>query len=308
MHHLILLMESPIFWIFLLVFLNYHHIPVSWYSWLKYPFIWIAVGIEKLDYYIFDDPKQIKEVKKNRFKKIVSPFGEFLLAIIAIMLYGGDYIFIKPASRFVNKILESDKMKDFITFIERQDIIVLRAFVGIPFLLMEVTGSLALMVFFSNPILGGIIYITKFIWVVPFKFIDKIGHDKLSKDPWYSGLKGVVVRVLDWLFELRFMKKVKNSFTRIKNFIKDSNHNTTLEIKLRKKLISKVFGEIFSLKHLTDELSESDDIEIIVFSPEATKKLQNLKKNPNNTHLKKWIVDYIKKEIGVENEQPQTKM
>ena len=299
MHHLI---TNPVFWVLVVVFLNYHHLPLSWYSWLKYPFLWIGSLVEKLDHYIFDDPKQVKEVKKSRFKKIVSPFGEFLLAIIAIILYGGDYLFIKPASRVVNKILESDKMKKFIAFIERQNIIVLRILVGIPFLAMEITGVFAGILLFSNPIIGVILYVTKLVWVIPFKFIDKVGHDKLSKDPWYSGLKKVVVSVLDWLFELRFMKKVKNAFVKIKNFVKDSEHNTALEIKLRKKVISKVLKEVFSLRHLTDELSESDDIEIIVFSPEATKKLQELKKNPNNTHLKKWIMDYIKKEIGVENE------
>jgi hypothetical protein len=308
MHHLISIVSNPIFWIVFLVFLNYHHFPKGSWSWLGMIFKVIAWPINKLDQYIFDDPDEIKEIKKSKFKKIVSPFGEVLLAVFAIIFYGGDYLFIQPASRIVNKILESEKMARFIKFVENRDIIWLRIFVGIPFFAMEITGIIAGVFFLTNPLFGLIIYLSKFAWVIPFKFIDKVGHDKLSQDPWYSGLKQTAVKGIDWLFNLRFMKKMHNFYVRVKNFFKGSEHSAILEIKVRKKVIAKAIKEIMSLKHLSTEFSESTDIDVIFFTPEATKKLENLKESPNNPKLKKWIMDYIKDEIGVKDEKPKTKV
>lgn len=297
MHHLFEILISLYFWLGLIVLLNYHHLPkVIWKPFgVLFQKVWWPV--KWLDSYLFKVDKELKEIKKSRFKKIVSPFGKLFLLIIAFIVYIGDALFFTPLTGYVNRLIESDEMKKTIAWFEKQNIIVLRIFVGIPFFFMEITGIIAGILFLSMPLVALVVYLSKFAWVVPFKFIDKVGHDKLSKDPWYSGLKSVAVKAIDAVISLEVVKSLHNKIVAVKNFMKDSNHNTMLEIKIRKKLFVKTFKEIWSLNHLTDELSDSSDVNIVFFGAAATKKLNILKENPDNQFFREDLVDYVLSEF-----------
>lgn len=299
MQHLIHLLLNPVVLVLFLVLFNYHHLPKRIWK----PFAWffraIWSPVIKLDKYLFESSKEVKEIKKSRFKKIVSPLGKLFLLVIAFIIYVGDELFITPATKLVNKILESDSMKKTITFIESQNIIVLRIFVGIPFFMMEITGIIAGVLFLSMPFIALAIYLSKFLWVIPFKFIDKIGHDKLSIDPWYSGLKKIAVTAIEAVKNLEVMKNIHNKIVSVKNFVGDSKHNTMLEIKIRKKLLIKVINEIWSLNHLSSELSESSDVDLVFFDAKTTKKLQLLKEYPDNLLIREEVMDYLISEIKI---------
>lgn len=293
MHHLLHLITNPFVIVGFIVLMTYHHLPKkTWIPFGKF-FTLIWKPVSALDRYLFEVKIEVEEIKKSRFKKIVSPFGKLLLLLIAFVIYIGDELFISPATKLVNRIIESESMKKVILWIENRNIYILRVLVGVPFLLMEITGILAGFILLSNPLLGIFVYLSKFLWVIPFKFIDKVGHDKLSNDPWYSGLKASAVKVIDAVKNLEAMKRLHNMIVAVKNFLKDSNHNTSLEVKIRKKLLMKALSEAWSLRHFSDELSEADDIEVIVFTPEITKKLELLKQNPDNQLLREEIMDYV---------------
>lgn len=301
MQHLIDIMLNPIVIVLFLVLLNYHHLPKQTWKPLEWFFIFLWYPVERLDKYLFESSKEVKEIKKSRFKKIVSPIGKLFLLFIAFVVYVGDELFITPATNLVNKVLESEKMKEAIIFIESQNIIVLRIFVGIPFFMMEITGIIAGVLFLSMPAIALAIYLSKFLWVIPFKFIDKVGNDKLSNDPWYSGLKSVAVIAIDAVKGLDVMKSINNKIVTVKNFFKDSNHSTMLEVKIRKKILMKALKETWSLKHLSSELSDSSEIDLIFFSPEATKLLKLLKENPDNQLLREDLMDYVLEELRKES-------
>jgi hypothetical protein len=286
--------------------MNYHHLPKKTWMLLVLLFKGVWFPVKKLDQYFFEVEEEVHEIKKSYFKKVASPFGKAFLLIIAFVVYFGDLLFFTPLTGYVNRIIESDKMKAVIAFVEKQDIIVLRIFVGIPFFAMEITGIIAGVLFLSMPLIALVIYLSKFLWVVPFKFIDKVGHDKLSKDPWYSGLKSVAITAIDAVKNLEVVKSLHNKVVKVKNFINDSEHNTMLEIKIRKKILVKAFKEAWSLKHMTSELSSSSSIDLIFMNPEATKMLDLLKQNPDNQLLREDIMDYVLSESTIHDKNKES--
>ena len=309
MHHITELLTNPFVIFAIFVLMIHHHLPKKVWKPFAVFFGWLWLPIEKLDKKVFPTHiDEVKEVKKSKFKKVSSIFGQALILFVTFIIYIGDMIFYTPISAWVDSLLKHPNMQKFIVWIEGLPIIPLRFLVGIPFLFMEVFGIIGgFLIATGNPI-GFAIYLSKFIWIIPFNMINKIGHDKFDKDPWYQGLKAPIISLINAVKKLEAYHRVHNIFVKMKNFIKDSHYNTAQEVRIRKKVIKKAFKEVLSLKHLGTELMESDEVDLIFFSPEATKKLEELKKNPNNPHLKKWIIDYIKKEIGVEDEKSKTKV
>lgn len=126
-------------------------------------------------------------------------------------------------------------------------------------------------------------------------------------DDWYLGFHSVVTNVLNFIDDLNASKIVKNKVQEIKNFLADSNHNIKSEVKIRKKIFLKTMKEIWSLKHLTEELSESSTVEVLFLGPIATDNLAKLSKDPSNDKLRENHIQYsIKKyEVHIKEEKKE---
>lgn len=259
-------------------------------------FLWSP--IKKYDDKLFPKGKKEKEIKKTRFSKITSPIGKLFLLTISGFIILIDLILVNLLKPVANWFLSFPIFTRFASWLQKQHIIVLRIFIGIPFMAFQAAGAAAAFYATVDPLFALLIYATKPLYIVPFNYFNKVGAAKFSSDPWYLGFRYVIVSVLGAVKDLGAVEIVQNKIILIKNFFKNSNTNFRYELNIRVRLFKKFFSEVTTLRHMGQEIKEGDDIEVVYFTPEMRNKMIEYMKTPNED-LGKDVLKYLVHEFKV---------
>lgn len=207
-----------------LILLLGEYIPLTENLWKKIDLMlkrfgrWFLEKYENRLYRIKDEYKKSKE-KKIQLKNFFARVLFFITAIIVVLFLE---VFWELGFKKTSQTFQKSRIACFFRkHIEKMNRYVVLVLFGIPFLLMEVLGFIALGFLASGHILTFIaLYIFKVFFFIPVHFILEVGEEKLMSIAWFKRRYDMVMELLAWFKKSQTYVKVHNFTENIGAYLK----------------------------------------------------------------------------------------
>ena len=217
-------MLHEILLVVILILLLGEYIPFTKNLWQKIGSIlkrfgeWFLEEYENRLYATKEEYKKSKE-KKVRLKNFFARIIFFVTAIIVVLFLE---IFWELGFKKTSQSFQKSKIASFFKqHIENMNRYVVLAIFGIPFLLMEGLGVIAVGFLASGHIFTFIaLYLFKVLFFIPVHFILDIGKDKLMSIAWFKRRHDMIVALLEWFKKSQTYVKVHNFTENIGAYLK----------------------------------------------------------------------------------------
>ena len=217
-------MLHEILLVVILILLLGEYIPFTKNLWKKIGSIlkrfgeWFLEEYENRLYATKEEYKKSKE-KKVRLQNFFARIIFFVTAIIVVLFLE---IFWELGFKKTSQSFQKSRIADFFRkHIESMNRYVVLALFGIPFLLMEGLGVIAVGFLASGHIFTFIaLYLFKVLFFIPVHFILDIGKDKLMSIAWFKRRHDMIVALLEWFKKSQTYVKVHNFTENIGAYLK----------------------------------------------------------------------------------------
>ena len=179
---------------------------------------WFLERYENRLYRTKEEYKQSEE-KKVQLKNFFARVLFFITAIIVVLFLE---IFWELGFKKTSQSFQKSKIASFFRkHIENMNRYVVLVLFGIPFLLMEVLGFIALGFLASGHIFIFIaLYLFKVLFFIPVHFILEVGEEKLMSITWFKRRYDMVMELLAWFKKSQTYVKVHNFTENIGAYLK----------------------------------------------------------------------------------------
>ncbi len=179
---------------------------------------WFLENYENRLYDTKEEYRYSKE-KKVRLQNFFARVIFFIAAIIVVLFLE---IFWELGFKKTSQSFQKSRIADFFRkHIESMNRYVVLALFGVPFLLMEGLGIIAVGFLASGHIFTFIaLYLFKVLFFIPVHFILDIGKDKLMSIAWFKRRHDMIVALLEWFKKSQTYVKVHNFTENIGAYLK----------------------------------------------------------------------------------------
>ena len=180
--------------------------------------IWFLERYENRLYRTKEEYKQSEE-KKVQLKNFFARVLFFITAIIVVLFLE---IFWELGFKKTSQSFQKSKIASFFRkHIENMNRYVVLVLFGIPFLLMEVLGFIALGFLASGHIVIFVaLYLFKVLFFIPVHFILDVGEEKLMSIAWFKRRYDMVMALFEWFKKSQTYVKVHNFTENIGAYLK----------------------------------------------------------------------------------------
>ena len=208
----------------ILVLLLGEYIPYTKKLWKKIGLKLKSFGecfLEKYENRLYATKEEYKKSKEKRVR-LQNFFARVIFFISAIIVVLFLEIFWELGFKKSSQTFQKSRVASFFReHIERMNRYVVLALFGIPFLLMEGLGVIALGFLASGHIFTFIaLYLFKVLFFIPVHFILDIGKDKLMSIAWFKRRHDMIVALLSWFKKSQTYVKVHNFTENIGAYLK----------------------------------------------------------------------------------------
>ncbi len=177
--------------------------------------------LEKYENRLYETKEKYKtsKEKKVQLKNFFARVLFFVMAIIVVLFLE---VFWELGFKKTSQTFQKSKIASFFKkHIEEMNRYVVLALFGIPFLLMEVLGFIALGFLASGHLFTFIaLYLFKVLFFIPVHFILDIGKDKLMSIAWFKRRYDIIIALLEWFKKSQTYVKVHNFTENIGAYLK----------------------------------------------------------------------------------------
>ena len=179
---------------------------------------WFLEKYENRLYRTKDEYKKSEE-KKVQLKNFFARVLFFIMAIIVVLFLE---VFWELGFKKTSQTFQKSRIASFFRkHIENMNRYVVLVLFGIPFLLMEVLGFIALGFLASGHIFIFIaLYLFKVLFFIPVHFILEVGEEKLMSIAWFKRRYDMVMELLAWFKKSQTYVKVHNFTENIGAYLK----------------------------------------------------------------------------------------
>ncbi len=208
----------------ILILLLGEYIPYTKNLWKKIGLKLKSFGewfLEKYENRLYATKEEYKKSKEKRVR-LQNFFARVIFFISAIIVVLFLEIFWELGFKKSSQTFQKSRVASFFReHIERMNRYVVLALFGIPFLLMEGLGVIALGFLASGHIFTFIaLYLFKVLFFIPVHFILDIGKDKLMSIAWFKRRHDMIVALLSWFKKSQTYVKVHNFTENIGAYLK----------------------------------------------------------------------------------------
>ncbi len=208
----------------ILILLLGEYIPFTKTLWKKIGLKLKSFGewfLENYENRLYDTKEEYRYSKEKRVR-LQNFFARVIFFIAAIIVVLFLEIFWELGFKKTSQSFQKSRIADFFRkHIESMNRYVVLALFGIPFLLMEGLGVIALGFLASGHIFTFIaLYLFKVLFFIPVHFILDIGKDKLMSIAWFKRRHDMIVALLEWFKKSQTYVKVHNFTENIGAYLK----------------------------------------------------------------------------------------
>jgi len=208
----------------ILILLLGEYIPFTKTLWKKIGLKLKSFGewfLENYENRLYDTKEEYRYSKEKRVR-LQNFFARVIFFIAAIIVVLFLEIFWELGFKKTSQSFQKSRIADFFRkHIESMNRYVVLALFGIPFLLMEGLGVIAVGFLASGHIFTFIaLYLFKVLFFIPVHFILDIGKDKLMSIAWFKRRHDMIVALLAWFKKSQTYVKVHNFTENIGAYLK----------------------------------------------------------------------------------------
>ena len=208
----------------ILILLLGEYIPLTKNLWKKIGSMLKRFGewfLEKYENRLYATKEEYKKSKEKKVR-VQNFFARVLFFISAIIVVLFLEIFWELGFKKTSQSFQKSKIASFFKqHIEKMNRYVVLALFGIPFLLMELLGVIAVGFLASGHIFTFLaLYLFKVLFFIPVHFILDVGKDKLMSIAWFKRRHDMIVALLAWFKKSQTYVKVHNFTENIGAYLK----------------------------------------------------------------------------------------